>query len=125
MLIAGTNFSGMAFVGNLGEGLDAPHKDLNNMVSIFATLGSPTSGGHPVYYYDENNLCRSVQFQYEQFQVGKFKIVLHAFEYWIGKRCMISFYLNKQIYGNFGKNGCEKYIQHKDRMYTVTKSLKA
>ena len=124
LLIAGAIFSGMAFAGNLVEEFNALHKDLNNMLSVFVTLSAPTSGGHTVYFDEENKLCKSVQFQHGQFQIGPFERVLHAGEYWTGKRCVISFYLNKIIYEHFEKNGCEKYIQHKDIMYSVTKSFK-
>ena len=124
LLITGTIFSTVAFVGNLMEGFHAPHKDLNDMVSISVTLGKPTSGEHTVYFDEENNFCKSVQFKHGQFQVGPFEKVLHAGECWTGKRCVISFYLNKQIYEHFLKNDSEKYFNHKDRMYTVTKKLK-
>ena len=51
------------------------------MLSIFLTLGVPTSGGHTVYFDEENNLYKSVQFQHGQFQVQLFWKVLHAGEY--------------------------------------------
>ena len=78
LLITGTIFSAVAFVGNLMGGFNAPHKDLNGMVSISVTLGKPTSGKHTVYFDEENNFCKSVQFKHGQFQVGPFEKVLHA-----------------------------------------------
>ena len=71
----------MVFVGNLVEGFNTPHKDLNDMVSIFVTLGALTSGGYTIYFDEENNLCKSFQFQYGKFQVEPFEKVLHAGKY--------------------------------------------
>ena len=58
LLIAGTLFPGMTFAWNLGEEFNAPCKNLNDMVSIFATLGAPTSEGNTIYFDEENNLCK-------------------------------------------------------------------
>ena len=91
LLIAGAIFSGMAFAGNLVEEFNALHKDLNNMLSVFVTLSAPTSGGHTVYFDEENKLCKSVQFQHGQIQVEPFEKVLHTGEYWTGKNVCYPF----------------------------------
>ena len=60
LCVAETIFSTIIFGQSIKKGFNAPHKDLNNMIFIFITLGTPTSGGHIINFDTKNNLYKSV-----------------------------------------------------------------
>ena len=114
--IANTIFTTVALVGSPVEKKkhNRPHKDINDIVSIFITFGDGVTGGSTNYYSGDNPLSGEVstvvEFEHGQFQIGPFDKVLHEGQKWNGDRMVISYFLSKSILKHFEENG--KSIYH-------------
>ena len=94
-------------VGNISEegGFIHPHKDNNDIVSLICSYGDEEKlvGGDTVYENDKGEDVAVTLFRHNQYQTGNFESVTHRVDRWQGKRGVISFYLNKQIYRFFNE----------------------
>eukprot|EP01047_Picozoa_sp_COSAG01_P023467 COSAG01_NODE_1420_length_10367_cov_10.597098_9_plen_551_part_00 len=114
--VSGTIFNAMTLVGDLRNGNNHIHIDKNDICSLIIMFGANISGGNTLYYDGPNdkapgNIVHSEPFAHGKFQVGPFETKVHAGESWKGRRGIISFYVNKQIFDHFQKYGCSLYEQ--------------
>jgi hypothetical protein len=129
--VSGTIFNAMALVGDLDNGKNHIHTDDNDICSLIIMLGANISGGRTFYYDGPNekapgNIVHSEPFEHGKFQVGPFETKVHAGESWKGRRGIISFYVNKQMFEHFQKYGRSLYDQWAPRQdwYTACKKRK-
>ena len=114
--IANTIFTAVALIGSPVEKKkhNHPHKDINDIVSIFITFGDRVTGGSTNYYDGDKpsaaKVTNVVQFEHGQFQIGPFNDVLHEGQKWTGNRMVISFFLSRTVLKHFEENG--KTIYH-------------
>lgn len=105
----GTFITGISLVGNISAeeegGFIHPHKDNNDIVSLICSYGDEEKlvGGDTVYENDNGEDVAVTLFRHNQYQTGNFESVTHRVDRWQGKRGVISFYLNKQIYRFFNE----------------------
>jgi hypothetical protein len=127
--ISGSCFTGLALVGscNADRGKDEyrqnhPHKDSNDVISLFVTLGDDSVTGGKTVYYDGNksfkrtdpyktcgNVVANITFVHGQYQIGPFEHMVHGGQLWHGPRVLMSYFLNLQMLQHFRKYGRKPY----------------
>ena len=118
-----TFITGISMVGNISEegGFIHPHKDNNDIVSLICSYGDEEKlvGGDTVYENDKGEDVAVTLFRHNQYQTGNFESVTHRVDRWQGKRGVISFYLNKQIYRFFNEydKTADKYYNKCPEIY--------
>ena len=118
-----TFITGISMVGNISEegGFIHPHKDNNDIVSLICSYGDEEKlvGGNTVYENNNGEDVAVTKFLHNQYQTGKFESVTHRVDPWKGKRGVISFYLNKQIYRFFDEydKKAKKYYEKCPEIY--------
>ena len=123
--ISGSCFTGLALVGSFNADLgkveschNHPHKDSNDVIFLFFTLGDDSVTGGKTLYYDGNksfkrtdpyrtcgNLVANTTFVHGQYQIGPFERVVHGGQQWNGPRVLMSYFLNEQMLQHFRKYG--------------------
>ena len=114
--VSGTIFNAMTLVGDLRNGNNHIHTDKNDICSLIIMFGANISGGNTLYYDGPNdkapgNIVHSEPFAHGKFQVGPFETKVHAGQAWKGRRGIISFYVNQQMFDHFQKYGRSLYDQ--------------
>ena len=127
--ISGSCFTGLALVGscNADHGKDEyrqnhPHRDSNDVISLFVTLGDDSVTGGRTVYYDVNKsfsrknpfktsgkVVAHTKFVHGQYQIGPFERVVHGGEVWHGPRVLMSYFLNLPMLEHFRKYGRKPY----------------
>ena len=127
--ISGSCFTGLALVGscNADHGKDEyrrnhPHRDSNDVISLFVTLGDDSvTGGRTVYYDAKKSFSRKnpfktsgkvvahTKFVHGQYQIGPFERVVHGGQLWHGPRVLMSYFLNLPMLEHFRKYGRKPY----------------
>ena len=112
--VCGTMFNAMALVGNLRDGNNHIHVDKNDICSLIVMFGKNIKGGSTRYYDGPNdkepgNIVHTEAFVHGKYQVGPFETTVHDGQPWKGRRGIISFYINRQMFAHFKKYGRVKY----------------
>ena len=112
--VCGTMFNAMALVGDLRDGNNHIHVDKNDICSLIVMFGKNIKGGSTRYYDGPNdkepgNIVHTEAFVHGKYQVGPFETTVHDGQPWKGRRGIISFYINRQMFAHFKEYGRVKY----------------
>ena len=112
--VCGTIFTAMALVGNLQNGNNHLHMDFHDLCSCIIMVGTNIKGGSTIYYNgvsvkEPGEIVHEEKHAHGKVQIFPFEVTPHKGSRWIGKRGIISFYVNLKIVEHFETYGSTLY----------------
>ena len=85
------------------------HKDSLDVLTVFVTLGGVTTGGSTTFFVPrKTEPVFKIPFQHGNLVMGQLNEVEHGTEKWNGDRIVLSFYLHRDMFNFFKKQGSTK-----------------